>query len=303
MSPGGGFRIGRLVVVGVGLIGGSFALALRRAGAVDHVTGVGRSRQNLEQALRLGIIDEAAPRLTQALPGADLVLLAMPVGQTGRVLAEIEPHLGPVTVVTDAGSTKGDVVAAAQSHFAGALARFVPAHPIAGAEASGAGAASAELYRGRRVVLTPLAQTDPHAVTLVRQAWELCGAQVSSMSAEEHDRVLGLVSHLPHVLAFALMDLVNRDRARERLLDHAGSGFRDFTRIAGSSAEMWRDICLANRAVLLEALDAYADGLDGLRAAIESQDGAALLELFSSASRARGEWGARSGNSVPEAGE
>lgn len=303
MNLGGAFRIGKLVVVGVGLIGGSFALALRQAGAVDRVTGVGRSRQNLVQALGLGIIDEFESDLGRALAGADLVLLAMPVGQTGRILAQIEPHLGPGTVVTDAGSTKGDVVAAARAHFGGALARFVPAHPIAGAEASGAGAASAGLYRGRRVVLTPLPQTDPHAVTLVRQAWELCGARVSSMSAEEHDRVLGLVSHLPHLLAFALMDLVNRDRTRERLLDHAGSGFRDFTRIAGSSAEMWRDICLANRAVLLEALDAYADSLDGLRAAIEAQDGAALLEVFSSASRARGDWGARENNAAPEAGE
>lgn len=300
---GGGFRIGKLVVVGVGLIGGSFALALRQAGAVDRVTGVGRSRQNLVQALGLGIIDEFESDMARALEGAGLVLLAMPVGQSGRMLARIEPHLGPGTVVTDAGSTKGDVVAAARAHFGGALARFVPAHPIAGAEASGAGAANAGLYRERRVVLTPLPETDPHAVALVRQAWELCGARVSSMFPEEHDRVLGLVSHLPHVLAFAMMDLVNRDRARERLLDHAGSGFRDFTRLAGSSAEMWRDICLANREVLLEALDAYADGLDGLRAAIESQDGAALLEVFAAASRARGEWGARSGNAAPETGE
>ena len=301
MTASGGFRIGKLVVVGVGLIGGSFALALRQAGAVDRVTGVGRSRRNLDQALRLGIIDEIATDLKQALQGADLVLLAMPVGQTGRILAQIEPHLGPGTVVTDAGSTKGDVVAAARSSFGAALARFVPAHPIAGAEASGAGAANAGLYRGRQVVLTPLPQTDPHAVALVRQSWELCGARVSNMSAEEHDRVLGLVSHLPHVLACAMMDLVNRDRARERLLDHAGSGFRDFTRIAGSSAEMWRDICLANRAVLLEALDAYADRLDGLRAAIESQDGAALLEVFTAASRARSEWGSRGG--APEIGD
>lgn len=303
MSIGGAFRIGKLVVVGVGLIGGSFALALRRAGAVDRVTGVGRSRQNLVQALSLGIIDEFDSDMARALEGASLVLLAMPVGQTGRVLAQIGPHLGPGTVVTDAGSTKADVVAAARSCLGGSLARFVPAHPIAGSEASGAGAASAGLYRGRRVVLTPLPETDPHAAAMVRQAWELCGARVSSMSAEEHDRVLGVVSHLPHVLAFAMMDLVNRDRARERLLDHAGSGFRDFTRVAASSAEMWRDICLANRAVLLEALDAYADGLDGLRAAIESQDGAALLEIFAAASRARSEWGERPANAVPDAGE
>jgi prephenate dehydrogenase len=302
MDPHSSFRIGRLVVVGVGLIGGSFALALRRAGAVGRVVGVGRSPGNLEQALRLGIIDEIAGGLARALEGADLVLLAMPVGQTGAVLAQIEPHLGPAAVVSDAGSTKQDVTAAAREHFARALPRFVPAHPIAGAEGSGAGAASAELYRGRHVVLTPLPETDPRAVALVRQAWERCGARVSSMSPAEHDRVLGLVSHLPHVLAFALMDLVNRDGARERLLDYAGTGFRDFTRIAGSSPEMWRDVCLANRAALLDALDAYGKGLDSLRAAIEARDGAALMELFAAASRARREWGERGGNGAPEGG-
>jgi prephenate dehydrogenase len=206
-------------------------------------------------------------------------------------------------VVSDAGSTKQDVVAAARAHFGRALARFVPAHPIAGAEASGAGAAQAELYRDRQVVLTPLPETDPGALETVRAAWELCGARVSSMSPAEHDRVLGLVSHLPHVLAFALMDLVNRDGARERLLDHAGSGFRDFTRIAASSPEMWRDVCLANRDVLLEALDAYAEGLDGLRAAIEAQDGTALMEVFAAASRRRREWGSRRANHAPDTGE
>lgn len=285
--------IGKLVVVGVGLIGGSFALALHAAGAVGQVAGVGRSRSNLEQALRLGVIDEIAADLPAALAGADLVLLAMPVGQTGRMLAQIEPHLAPGAVVTDAGSTKENVVAAARAHFSRRLAGFVPAHPIAGAESSGAGAARADLYQGRHVVLTPLPETDAAALAAVRAVWEACGARVSSMSPAEHDQVLGMVSHLPHLLAFALMELVARDPGRERMLHYAGSGFRDFTRIAGSSPEMWRDICLANRGALLGALDRYADQLDTLYAALESGDGAALEAIFAAASRARGEWAAR----------
>jgi len=293
MSGSFSLPIRKLVVVGVGLIGGSFALALRQAGAVERVTGVGRSRANLEQALGLGVIDEIAADLPAALAGADLVLLAMPVGQTARLLAQIEPHLATGTVVTDAGSTKENVVVAARARFSRHLARFVPAHPIAGAESSGAGAAKADLYRGRPVVITPLPETDAAAVELVRAAWEACGAQVSSMSPGDHDHVLGLVSHLPHLLAFAFMELVARDGARERMLRYTGSGFRDFTRIAGSSPEMWRDICLANREALLAALDAYADQLDSLYAALASQDGAALEAVFAAASRARGEWAAR----------
>jgi prephenate dehydrogenase len=288
--------IRRLVIVGVGLIGASFGLALRRAGAVDRIVGVGRTRANLETARQVGAIDEIQEDLHDAVRGAELVMLAPPVGQTPRVLAQLEPVLERGTVVTDAGSTKESVIIAARTFFARHLANFVPGHPVAGAESSGAGAASESLFEGRNVILTPLPENDAAALGLVTAAWEACGARVFRMEAAEHDHVLGMISHLPHALGFAFMELITRDPSRERLLQLAGSGFRDFTRIAGGSPEMWRDICLANREPLLVALDAFGDTLDEMRAALETQDGAALAGLFTRASAARRQWGARGGD-------
>lgn len=287
--------IQRLVIIGVGLIGASFGLGLRRAGAAERVIGVGRSRANLETARRLGAIDEIQEDLGAAVRGAELVMLALPVGQTARILAHLDPLLERGTVVTDAGSTKQNVISAARCFLSGHLPSFVPGHPVAGADASGAGAASAGLYEGRQVILTPLAETDAAALGLVTAAWEACGARVYRMDAAEHDHVLGMVSHLPHVLAFAYMDLVARDPSRERLLELAGTGFRDFTRIAGSSPEMWRDICLANREPLLTSLEEFSDRVDELRTALEAQDGATLAQLFAGASDTRRQWGVRTG--------
>jgi prephenate dehydrogenase len=201
IAPESAPLVGKLAVYGVGLIGGSFALALKQAGAVGQVIGVGRSRSNLEAALAAGAIDAAPADDREALAGTDLVLLAMPVGQMAPVMRRIAPLLGEHTVVTDAGSTKRDVVALAREHLYASLARFVPAHPIAGAERSGAQAARAELFRGRHLILTPLAGNDPAAVDLVRRAWEIAGMRVSSMDPERHDRALAAVSHLPHVLS------------------------------------------------------------------------------------------------------
>lgn len=283
-------HIGKLVVCGVGLIGGSFALALRRAGAVGRIVGIGRRREVLERACALGVIDEIAEGWADALDGADLVLLAAPVGQTDAILAAMAPHLRPGTVVTDAGSTKRDVVAALRSHLGGALADVVPAHPIAGAEKSGVEAAFAELYMGRKVVLTPLPESRPEAVQKVRDAWEACGANVVGMTPQEHDRVFAAVSHLPHLLAFGLVDdLAGRSNA-PLLFSHAASGFRDFTRIAGSHPEMWRDICVANRVALLEELDAYLGELARLRTMLVEGDGAGLEAVFERARRARNAW-------------
>lgn len=283
-------HIGKLVVCGVGLIGGSFALALRRAGAVARIVGIGRRREVLERACALGVIDEIAEGWADALDGADLVLLAAPVGQTDAILAAMAPHLRPGTVVTDAGSTKRDVVAALRSHLGGALADVVPAHPIAGAEKSGVEAAFAELYMGRKVVLTPLPESRPEAVQKVRDAWEACGANVVGMTPQEHDRVFAAVSHLPHLLAFGLVDdLAGRSNA-PLLFSHAASGFRDFTRIAGSHPEMWRDICVANRVALLEELDAYLGELARLRTMLVEGDGAGLEAVFERARRARNAW-------------
>lgn len=267
--------IERLVVVGVGLIGGSFALALRQRGLVKRVVGVGRSGANLEAARSLGVIDEAAA-LEDALAGADFVLLATPVGQMPAAFSVMAARLGAQAVVTDGGSTKRDVVLAARQALGAKVRQFVPGHPIAGAERSGAAAASANLYTGRRVVLTPESDTDPRALERVREAWQACGAAVIELGAGEHDQVLGIVSHLPHLLAYALMHQVLAAPNAQTLLDNAGSGFRDFTRLASSHPEMWRDILLANRTALLAGLAQFQASLDGLRTAIEQGDTAAL---------------------------
>ncbi len=283
--------IGKLVVCGVGLIGGSFALALKRAGAVASVIGIGRSRATLERARALGIIDAIAADWAEALADADLVLLAAPVGQMDPIMAAMAPHLRPGTLVTDAGSTKRDVVAAIERRLDAHLATVVPAHPIAGAEKSGPEAAFAGLYDGRKVVLTPLPGNAPEAVERVRAAWAACGAAVVDMSPSEHDQVFAAVSHLPHLLAFGLVEDLARRPNAELLFSHAAGGFRDFTRIAASHPEMWRDICLANRVALLGELDQYVAELGRLRDLLEAADGGGLEQVFDCARRARMAWG------------
>ena len=289
-------RIERLAVVGVGLIGGSFAAALRRAGIVDHVVGIGRGRGNLDDALRLGIVDEITNEPTSGVRDADFVLLAMPVGQMGAVMEAIGPVLAPHASVTDAGSTKRDVVTGAYLHLRSALDRFVPAHPIAGSEKTGAAAASATLFVDRKVILTPLPENSAHAIACVRDAWLACGARVTQMNADEHDRTLGAVSHLPHLLAFALVDLIAGRPDAERLFGLAAGGFRDFTRIASSSPEMWRDICLANRDALRGVLVDYRQRLDEVGRMLENADAAALEQLLTRARDARDAWLRGSGN-------
>ncbi len=283
-------RIEKLVIVGVGLIGGSFALALKGAGAVGRVIGVGRGASNIRRALELAIIDAAGALDRETLADADLVLLAVPVGQMPSAMRSMAPLLGPRTVVTDAGSTKQDVVEFARRELKGSIGRFVPGHPIAGTEKSGAEAALPGLYRGRKVVLTPQKGIDPGALALVRGAWEACGASVFELKPREHDAVLATVSHLPHVLAFALVDQVARHKDAKRLFSYAAGGFRDFTRIASSSPEMWRDICLANRKALLAELGRYGGELERVKRMLERSDGRALEALFSGARAARNRW-------------
>jgi len=292
-------KIDKLVVCGVGLIGGSFALALRQAGLVNRIVGVGRRPGPLDAARQLGVIDEVSTDWAEALDGAELVLLAMPVGQMDAVAAAIAPHLGPDTIVTDAGSTKRDVIEAVYRHFGAQLANVVPAHPIAGAEKSGPTAARADLYQRRKVVITPLPENDPASVARVREVWAACGAVLHEMSPQEHDRVFAAVSHLPHLLAFGLVhDLAGRANA-EQLFSYAASGFRDFTRVAGSHPEMWRDICVANRHSLLAELDAYLSELAYLRALLVEGDGPALEAVFDEASRARNTWADKAFPAVP----
>ena len=283
-------RLERVAIVGVGLIGGSFALALKAAGACRHVVGVGRDAGNIRAALELGVIDAAATTPGEAAKGADLVLLATPVAQFPALFAALEPALEPHALLTDGGSTKRGVVAAARLALGAKLAQFVPAHPIAGAEKSGASAARADLLRDRSVVLTPLAENRPETVELVAACWEACGARVSRMNPEEHDAVLAAVSHLPHVLAYALVDeLAGRANAAQ-LFGHAAGGFRDFTRIASSHPEMWRDICVANRDAILTEIDRYAARLAVLRALVDAGDSARLELLFARARASRDAW-------------
>ena len=268
----------KLAVIGVGLIGGSFALALKKAKAVSHVVGVGRSAANLKLAQERGIIDSIA---TDA-GDADVVLVAAPVGQYPAIFKSLQ---GSKAIITDAGSTKRDVVALGRN-----LSRFVPGHPIAGAEKSGAAAASADLFRDRRVVLTPLRETDDAAVAKVEALWKACGARVSRMTAEEHDEVLAAVSHLPHLLAFGLVHEVAKRKNSEQLFSFAAGGFRDFTRIASSHPEMWRDICLANRDLLLSELKKYQGKVSAIEKLLQAGDGAALEKLFAEARQARDQW-------------
>jgi len=282
--------IKKLVICGVGLIGGSFAQALRRAGMVRRIVGIGRTERTLRRALELGVIDEMSMSWAEALNGADFVLLSLPVGQIDGAIQAMAPHLHADTVVTDGGSTKRDVIEAMYRHLDTHLANVVPAHPIAGAEKSGVEAASPDLYRGKRVVITPLPENEPSAILRVREAWEACGGVINEMPPQDHDRIFAAVSHLPHLLAFGLVhDLASRGNARQ-LFTFAASGFRDFTRIASSHPEMWRDICIANRQAVLGEVDQYLAELAYLRALLLSSDGERLARYFEEARAARNAW-------------
>ena len=283
-------KFNKLVIFGAGLIGGSFALALRRANAVVEVVGFGRSAATLEQARQFGIIDRVGQDVSAEVHDADLVLLATPVGQMAELMARIAPHLGAHTLVTDGGSTKGDVVTAVYANMGDKVTQFVPAHPIAGAEQSGAVAARADLYQGKKVVLTPLPENSVDSVERVRKAWELCGAVVSELTAKQHDEVFAAVSHLPHLLSFALVHDLAQRKNRDQLLSFAASGFRDFTRIAASSPEMWRDICMANRDALMDELGSYMQELEAIHEALAEGDADRLEEIFSLAREVRGNW-------------
>ncbi|HLD09522.1 MAG TPA: prephenate dehydrogenase/arogenate dehydrogenase family protein, partial [Methylophilaceae bacterium] len=277
----------KLVIFGVGLIGGSVALALQRAKAVPHIVGVGRSGGGLQAALDLGVINAVETDPAKALANADMVMIAAPVAQTPSILKAIAPHLNPNTIITDAGSTKSDVIQHALAILGKNAAQFVPGHPIAGAEKSGVTAARADLFDNKNVVLTPTENTNLQALEAVRKLWESAGAHVCTMSASSHDGIFAAVSHLPHLLAFALVDEIASRPNAAQLFDFAAGGFRDFTRIAGSSPEMWRDISLANRESLLSEISAYQDELVKLKSLLENHDGAGLQALFERASHAR----------------
>lgn len=286
--------LNKLVIFGVGLIGGSVALALKKAQFVAHIVGVGRSESSLKEALNLGVIDTAETSIEAVCSDADILLIAAPVAQTKAILQSIKPHLQTQTIITDAGSTKGDVLAVAREVLGAQFTQFVGGHPIAGAEKSGVTAAKSDLFVGKNVVLTPITspalQTNNGAVLAVSALWQACGANVSEMPAETHDAIFAAVSHLPHLLAFALVDDIASRANAEELFSFAASGFRDFTRIAGSSPEMWRDISLANKAALLSEITAFETELSQLKQLLASDDGAGLQALFERASEARNNW-------------
>jgi len=279
--------INRLTLIGVGLIGGSLARALRDAGHVQEIVGYGRGLANLQRAVELGVVDRIETSLAAAVNGADMVVLATPVGAMAEILGAIAPYLAKDAVVTDVGSVKGAVVTAARAALGGRFSNFVPGHPIAGTERSGVESSFASLYVGRRVVLTPLPETRPEALARVRAMWQAAGADVVDMSIEHHDQVLAATSHLPHLLAYALVDMLAQLNDRHEIFSYAAGGFRDFTRIASSDPVMWRDISLANRDAIVEMLKRYRTELDGLIKAVAAGNGGSLQELFARAKAAR----------------
>lgn len=289
--------INRLAIIGVGLIGGSLARAARRAGVCREIVGGGRDEAQLRRAVELGVIDRYALDIAAAVADADMVVVAVPLGAMEAVLRRIAGRARPDAVITDVGSAKGSVVAAARAAFGEVPPGFVPGHPIAGTEKSGVEASFAELFEGRRVILTPLSNTSAQALAAVRALWQQAGAEVVEMDVAHHDEVLAATSHLPHVLAYALVDTLVGMDASEEIFRFSAGGFRDFTRIASSDPAMWRDICIANRAALLAVLERFRAELSSLTAAIEAADGERIVSVFSRAKAARDRFG--NADSIP----
>jgi prephenate dehydrogenase len=277
----------KLAVIGVGLIGGSFALAARAAGLTTQVTGADRDAAVLQKAEELGVVDRIARSAAEAARDAGLILIATPVGALESVLREVSATLGAGAIVTDVGSTKSDAIIAARRALGNAFPRFVPGHPIAGGERVGVAHADARLFAGKLFISTPEPETDAGVLARVESIWQAFGSRVERMDAAEHDRIFATVSHLPHLLAFALVAQIAGDADADRKFALAGAGFRDFTRIAASSPEMWRDICIANRVPLAAQLQRYRSLLDELQAALDSADAASLERVFAAAAQAR----------------
>jgi prephenate dehydrogenase len=277
---------GTVTIVGVGLIGASLGLALKQAGVVNTILGVGRSAANTEQALKMGAIDQVVD-LVEAAKQSDLIVLCVPVAQMRAAFEIMEPHLQPRTMLTDAGSTKGDVILAAKEILGKKACQFVPAHPIAGGAQHGANAAKADLFQDKQTIICPLQENSPQDTDLIEGFWRSVGARVKKISSVQHDAIYAAVSHLPHILSYALMVSIINSEDADQKLEHIGAGFKDFTRIAASSPEMWRDICLGNRTSVLKELDQYLLIAGHMRQLIAENDGAAIEKLFKKASQAR----------------
>jgi prephenate dehydrogenase len=290
----------QLGVIGCGLMGGSFALALKRAGLVKRVIGYSKSPSTTEKARQLGVIDQAAESALLAVSGSDIVLIAVPVSATESTFKAIRHLVEPGTLFMDVGSTKRDVVDAARRVLKERVGAFVPAHPIAGKEVAGIAQADASLYNGRQVILTPLPQTSPELVQKATDVWAAIGSQVLRMTPENHDAAFAAVSHLPHMLAFAYFNSVARQPAGRDYLSLAGPGFRDFTRIAASDPAVWRDILMSNREEILKQTQRFRHTLDAMEHVIKSGNIEALEDLIKSASEARAGWQMNSGKPTPK---
>jgi prephenate dehydrogenase len=277
----------RLAVIGVGLIGGSLARALRQAGQVDEIIGCGRGRANLEKAVELGVIDRFTHDIGEAVVGADLVFLSVPLGAMRSTFEAMRGHLSDDAVITDGGSAKQSVIDDCVAGLGHLPRGFVPGHPIAGTENSGVEASFPELYQNRRIILTPTENTSEAALHKVEAMWRLCGAEVTTMEVEHHDEVLAATSHLPHMLAFSLVDALARMKENDEIFRYAAGGFRDFTRIASSNPVMWRDICVANKKALSDMMDRYIAEMGELAEVIRQGDGDRMLEIFTRAKDAR----------------
>ena len=280
--------INKICIIGVGLIGGSFAAGLKQANQVKTIVGFGRNQANLSKAKSLGLIDEYSLDIATALKNTNLILIATPVDSFGAILALIKPHIDDTVIISDVGSTKGSVVAVAKAIFAKMPAKFIPAHPIAGKEKSGVGASDAGLFNNKRVILTPQPNAHGEALTTITKLWQSLGAQVEIMTHQKHDDLLAMTSHLPHILAFGLMDylIANNPDA----CDYAAGGFKDFSRIASSDSLMWRDICLNNSGEIVKHIKGYQQTLDKLSTLIEANQAEQLERLFAQAKSARENW-------------
>lgn len=279
--------IKHLCIIGVGLIGGSLSLALKKTGYVQTVTGIGRSLGNLQTAERLGVIDHYETDYAKAISHADMIFISVPIGAMREVFRKIYPHLQKHAIVTDGGSAKHTVIEAARHELGSRFKQFVPGHPIAGTEQSGAKAAFDSLYQHRRVILTPLEENERKDIDAVTAMWKNAGADVDEMGARHHDLVLAGTSHLPHILAYALVDCLNKVDDVDEIFKYAAGGFRDFTRIASSDPVMWRDICLNNSEAILAMMQQYQHQIDELKKSIKNADGDAILKVFQQAKNAR----------------
>jgi prephenate dehydrogenase len=283
------FKINTIAVIGVGLIGGSFAAALKQAEAVGTVLGAGRRPETLQEAAKLGLIDEIVT-FKQAAERADLIFVAAPVGAFEAIFKELAPWLSSKTIITDGGSTKQNVIDAARAGLQSRIAQFVPGHPMAGSHEKGPQAADARLYVGRRVMLTPLVENHPQDVETVRAAWLACGANVVSIDPSQHDGVVAAISHLPHWVAALFMEYITHSDDAALKLQTAGSGFKDFTRVAQGSPEMWRDIFIANRSAMLAELQALKAVFERAEHALRDNDAVWLEQMLDHASKARRDW-------------